>query len=62
MMETPQGTAELAAIPGYPPFLSAVGIVPIGYPKKSVNRPIDGRSITSFIGTGMTPQNSGPTR
>ena len=29
---------ELAAVLGYPPFLSAIGTVPIGYPEKDVNR------------------------
>ena len=29
---------ELAALLGYPPFLSAIGTVPIGYPEKDVSR------------------------
>src|SRR5258708_999249 len=29
---------ELAAVLGYPPFLSAIGTVPIGYPEKDVSR------------------------
>jgi nitroreductase len=30
--------AELAAVLGYPPFLSAVGTIPIGYPEKDVSK------------------------
>ena len=29
---------ELAALLGYPPFLSAIGTIPIGYPEKDVSR------------------------
>ena len=42
---------ELAAVLGYPPFLSAIGTIPVGYPEKDVSQALSaGRSKRSCTG------------
>jgi nitroreductase len=53
---------ELAAVLGYPPFLSAIGTVPIGYPDNDVSQRYQGRSRRSFTGNDMRQKNSCQTR
>jgi nitroreductase len=53
---------ELAALLGYPPFLSAIGTIPIGYPERTSAGAIGGRSSRLCTGTSLTRKNFGPTR